>query len=190
MSDVLKVLARANTSEGSLHKRATELTMLLGAKPARNKRIILGQNHAPMRIPLHTDEFHCFVSPSESTYAFTAECRKKKAEVADFAVNLVTQVGFTEHCPAISESLGVPVYGNKLFSEEEIATRLLTPKLTELIRRIDFAPVTHFLLSPIQLHVDSKFEGIERCAQQSQLFRELMVSVYQEAVQRKEHAGG
>jgi hypothetical protein len=190
MSDILKVLAGPNTCEESLRERATRLAILLGTKSARNKRIIIGQDHAPMRIPLHTDEFYCFVIPSDSTYAFTAECRKKKADVADFAVNLVTQVGFTELCPAISESLDVPVYGNKLFCEEEIAARLLTPKLTELIGRINFVPITHFLLSPIQLHVNSKFVGIEQCVQQSQLFRELVVSVYQEALQRTEWAGG
>jgi len=184
MSEKPKLLLGKQIDRTALRKSVVELAARFGSKVMQNRKTVLGENCAPYKIPLHTEEFYCFVLPSEATYRFTAECRKQKGEVADFAVNLMVQVGYTEYCPSISESLGVPVYGNKLFTEADIAARFLTPKLGGLLHRIDFAPISHFLLSPIQFHVCSAFQGIEQCADQSRLFRDLITSTYREAFER------
>jgi hypothetical protein len=173
-----------------ISRLASEIAGTLGVAPIPNKRTVDGEGCAPLKIPLHTEEFWCFATPSEQTFRFTAECRKRKVDAADFAITLPTQEGFTEHCPSISASLGVPVFGNKLFTEEEIASHLLTLRLLPLLRQVDFEAISRFTFSPTQLHVTSDLRDVAWCAAHARIFRDLIVAAYREAVDRSEKDEG
>ena len=84
----------------------------------------------------------------------------------------------TKHLPHTSGELGVAVYAPESFSEKAVAIQLLAPDVRKLVRRIDFTPLRLLFLNSIQIHAVSELISPNHCANQVQLLRALLLTIY------------
>jgi len=109
---------------------AKEIAALLGSEPKPNRKMVMGKPYSPYQIPIHTDEFYCFVKVSDRSYGFKAERRPKKGFVGDFFVSLKEPSGFmfaTKFVPEAYTTLGVRVYRQPFATDEEIVQKAVSP---------------------------------------------------------------
>lgn len=165
-------------------RHAVELARLLNSNAVSYRRITIGQPQCPYRVPFHADDFWFKVLVSDSDFVFTGEHRRREAFTVPFCAALKhpwrTMVA-TTYLPRVSDELGVAVYSSERFTEAAISASLLAPAAAALVRRMDFPPISRLFINSIQIEVTSKLISPEQCAQQVRLFRELLLTVHQEA---------
>jgi hypothetical protein len=187
MSDPLKEVLSKDTDHAAAHESANEVAKLLKSKVQSNDRIVVDEPCYPCKVPIHTDEFYCFVSVSDASFRFSAKRRPKKGPVADFFVSLKfpsPHMFAKTRATEASTTLGVEVFRQPFCSDEEIALTVLSKRMCELFRKIDFKQVSQFQLSPEQLSVAFSCQSAEVCARQALAFRYLVTAAFQEAYER------
>ncbi len=186
MKDVLKQLLVGNVGRSPINGIAKEIAAMLGSKVRPNSVVVVGEEYSPFKIPMHTEEFWCFLYISDKTFSFTAKCRGKR--YCDFIAYMMVPVdyAFTEHCPAISAILGLPVYTCRAFTEDEVSEKLLSEKVVQMLHKMDFTSVSSLVISPVNLNATAQLRRPEEAVALAKIFRELATVVYKEAKERNQ----
>jgi hypothetical protein len=162
-------------------QHAVEVARLLNSEAVSYRRIVVEEPQCLYRVPFHADDFWFKILFSDTEFVFTGEHRRCGAYVVPFCAaikrswpNLVA----TKHLCSLSSELGIDVYTTDAFTQETVASHLLTPVVRKLIRQLDFFPVSLFFLNSVQVHVVSELISPEHCAKQARLLRELLLTIY------------
>ena len=139
---------------------------------------------------MHTADFWCSLFISDVSYVFSGNHRKPTAEIwkcADFGVELKTRRSGTlgalrpdKRLVKLSKALGVDVFANADADEGFIAKALLSEPIFKKLRGIDFCPILEFNLCPLRLVARSSLQSANHCAEQAQLFRDVIELVFQD----------
>jgi hypothetical protein len=162
---------------------AVEIARLLDSEAVSYRRITIGQPQCSYRVPFHANDFWFKVLVSDTDFVFTGEHRRREAFTVPFCAALKhpwRNMVATTHLPRVSDELGVAVYSPENFTEAAISVHLLTPAVAALIRRLDFVPIGLLFINSVQINVTSELISPEHCAQQVQLLRELLLTIYHE----------
>jgi hypothetical protein len=195
MAGIFQNIFGRSTDRKMAKELATEIARLLGSERKTNQRIIIGEPFCPYKIPMHTADFWCSLFVSDVSYVFSGNHRKPTAEIwkcVDFGVEMKTRCSGVlgafrpdKRLLKVSEALGVDVFADADADEGFIAKALLREPVFEKLRGIDFFPILEFNLCPLRLIARSSLQSADHCAKQAQLFRNLIVLLFQEARQRQ-----
>ena len=175
---------------------AVQIARGVGSKVNANQRVIIGEPYCPYKIPMHTKDFWGTVFVSDVSYNFTANHRRPTKAIwnlADYSVSLkdtkATSFSRPKLLPEISRVMGTKVYAWENRPEDYFKQRILSDRLKSIFKKIDFNLISEFVLCPLSLRVISSFRFAPQCAEQAQVFRELIVSAFEEAKERQQISG-
>jgi hypothetical protein len=191
-----KLLA-PDTQVNLAKESADQIAKQLGSKPRSHSQVILGEPFCPYKIPVHLEDFWCTVFVSDTSYILTANHRRPNKtawDVVDYHVQLKTaksdKIFKAILLPTTSKAIGIEVftYYTK-WSDAYHKARLTSERLVSIFKKIDFAPISEFKLCPINVRVISSFRFPSDCVEQVQIFRQLMIVVFEEAKERQKSLG-
>lgn len=195
MAGIFQNIFGRSTDRKMAKALATEIARLLSSERKTNQRIVIGEPFCPYKVPMHTADFWCSLFISDVSYVFSGNHRKPTAEIwkcADFGVELKTRRSGTlsalrpdKRLVKMSKALGVDVFANADADEGFIAKALLSESIFKKLRGIDFCPILEFNLCPLRLVARSSLQSANHCAEQAQLFRDVIELLFQDARQRQ-----
>ena len=167
-------LARAN---------ALAISEELESKPIPYSRIHRGEPTYFYRIPLHQGEFWFKVLMSTHQYVFQGDHNKLRSFPVPFSASLKypwENAATVERITRISRELRIEVFGPPHRDSGPAAKLLLGARVRSLLQDVDWHPVRLFFVNPAQLLVRSDFQDANHCARQAQLFRQILLTLYDE----------
>jgi hypothetical protein len=196
MTDPIIELFAPDTCQKIARDFAVEVARIVGSKVVKNSRLVLGKAYCPYKVPLHTKDFWCTLSISDTSFTFRSNHRRqtvKVLELCNIGVTAKSPSKFhpaSQRVPAVSEVVGVDIYTTPHHSCERVAEWLLSGRALPLLRALDFRPIREFSMNPIQLHVASSARLPADCAKQALAFRDLQTSVFEDALSRSQESDG
>ncbi len=193
--DIIKGLTK-DTDREQAWRLANDIARLLGGAVTHKERLILGEPFCPFQVSMPDRDFKCVLSVSDRSYSFEAEHRRGSKAVPKggaFCAGLRAPIPHM-FCTALhagaSQAVGVPVYTQPWTDAERLSVGLLKEPVLQILRRVDYAPLRRFFLSPVQLEVQSLLTSPSEAVAQVRLFKALIVTFFGGfAVPKRERKG-
>ena len=161
-------------------RKAEEIGQLLGVRPVPSRCVVLGEPPRPFKLPLSNDQFTASLYVGSTSYSFEARHRRGEAAFlgeAMFCVSFkkIDRIMFAdEKVDAVSRALNVAVYRQGFVEDAVVANYLLHEPVRECLANVDFAVLSRFFLSPIQIEATARLKTPVACAEQIRIFLDLM----------------
>ena len=184
---MLKIILRGTSDgvqpcakSGRGRRKAEEIGQLLGVQPVPSRCVVLGEPPRPAKLPLSNDQYTASLYVGNTSYCFEARHRRGEAaflEEAMFCVSFkkIDRIMFAhEKVDAVSRALNVAVYRQVFVEDAVVANYLLHEPVRACLAKVDFAGLSRFFLSPIQIEATARLKTPLACADQIRILLALM----------------